>query len=73
MAAFDSTGTSAQGSPRPASLRDLWDGASWERGGDDWLSRVASDNGALAPAARRPPGAQVTPRPIEVLTGGRAR
>jgi hypothetical protein len=64
-------GTSARVPPRPASLQDLWDGASWERR-HDWLRRVASDIGVLAPATRRPPGAQVTPRPIGVLTGGRA-
>jgi hypothetical protein len=43
-------GTSARVSPRLArglaSVRDLWDGASWEPG-HDWLTRVVPDIGGM--------------------------
>jgi hypothetical protein len=55
-------GRSARVSPRLArglaSLRDLWDGASWEPG-HDWLTRVVPDKGGFW---RPPPGDRQEPR-----------
>ena len=55
-------GRSARVSPRLArglaSLRDLWDGASWEPG-HDWLTRVVPDIGGFW---RPPPGDRQEPR-----------
>ena len=66
-------GASARVSPwlarRLDSLRDRWDGASWEPG-HDRLTRAVPDMSGF----RRPPpadrGAQMTHRPIGAATGG---